>query len=167
MTVRSDIQLDFAAGLRSILRQDPDIIFVGEIRDSETARTAVQAALTGHLVISTVHTNSALAAISRLVDLGVERFLLADVLRAVVGQRLVRRVCPTCGLPDHDLSSEQRAQALLPPAMLVRAQLGAAAPGARRADKAVSRAASPCLRPRALTAPYSRRSATAPASANW
>ncbi len=118
MTVRSDIQLDFATGLRSILRQDPDIIFVGEIRDSETARTAVQAALTGHLVISTVHTNSALAAISRLVDLGVERFLLADVLRAVVGQRLVRRVCPTCGVPDHDPSSEQRAQALLPQAML-------------------------------------------------
>lgn len=117
MTVRPDINLDFATGLRSILRQDPDVIFVGEIRDSETARTAVQAALTGHLVISTVHTNSALAAISRLIDLGVERFLLADVLRAVVGQRLVRRLCRTCAAPDPDPACEQRAAAVLPEAM--------------------------------------------------
>ena len=114
MTVRPDIDLDFAAGLRSILRQDPDVIFVGEIRNSETARTAVQAALTGHLVISTVHTNSALAAVPRLIDLGVEKFLLADVLRAVIGQRLVRRVCETCAAPDLDPSREERAQALLP-----------------------------------------------------
>ena len=99
MTVRADIDLDFAAGLRSILRQDPDVIFVGEIRDAETARTAVQAALTGHLVISTVHTNSAIAAVARMVDLGVERFLLADVLRALVGQRLVRCLCEACATP--------------------------------------------------------------------
>jgi len=112
MTVRPDIELDFAAGLRSILRQDPDVIFVGEIRDTQTARIAVQAALTGHLVISTVHTNSALAAISRMVDLGVEQFLLADVLRAVVGQRLLRRVCQHCATPDCDPSREQQAQAL-------------------------------------------------------
>ena len=118
MTVRSDIELDFAAGLRSILRQDPDVIFVGEIRDAETARTAVQAALTGHLVISTVHTNSALAAISRLVDLGVEKFLLADVLRAVVGQRLVRQICGTCAAPDLDPGCEQQAQAALTPRIL-------------------------------------------------
>ena len=117
MAVRADIDLDFAAGLRSILRQDPDVIFVGEIRDSETARTAVQAALTGHLVISTVHTNSALAAASRLVDLGVERYLLADVLRAVIGQRLVRSICPRCAAPDPDASHEARAQAVLPPAL--------------------------------------------------
>ncbi len=117
MTVRADIELDFATGLRSILRQDPDVIFVGEIRDSETARTAVQAALTGHLVISTVHTNSALAAIARLVDLGVEKFLLADVLRAVVGQRLVRRVCGACAAPERDPNCEQQAQRLLPPTM--------------------------------------------------
>jgi len=117
MTVRADIELDFATGLRSILRQDPDVIFVGEIRDTETARTAVQAALTGHLVISTVHTNSALAAIPRLVDLGVEKFLLADVLRAVVGQRLVRQVCNSCAQPDRDPNCEQQARRLLPPAM--------------------------------------------------
>jgi general secretion pathway protein E len=94
--VRSDIGLTFAAGLRSILRQDPDVIMVGEIRDPETARIAVQAALTGHMVISTVHTNSALAAVARLLDLGVEDYLLADVLRGLVGQRLVRKLCPVC-----------------------------------------------------------------------
>jgi general secretion pathway protein E len=94
--VRADIGLTFAAGLRSILRQDPDVILVGEIRDSETARIAVQSALTGHLVISTVHTNSALASVSRLLDLGVEDYLLADVLRGLVGQRLLRRLCAHC-----------------------------------------------------------------------
>jgi len=90
---RPDIGLTFAAGLRSMLRQDPDIIMVGEIRDSETASIAVQAALTGHLVISTLHTNSAIGAAARLLDLGVEPFLLSDVLRGVIGQRLVRRLC--------------------------------------------------------------------------
>ncbi|WP_426041903.1 GspE/PulE family protein [Brevundimonas sp. TWP2-3-4b1] len=98
--VRSEIGLTFAAGLRSILRQDPDVIMIGEIRDPETARIAVQAALTGHMVISTVHTNSALAAIPRLLDLGVEDYLLADVLRGVAGQRLVRRLCVTCARPS-------------------------------------------------------------------
>jgi general secretion pathway protein E len=96
MQVKTDIGLSFAAGLRSILRQDPDVIMIGEIRDAETARIAVQAALTGHLVISTLHTNSALAAAPRLLDLGVEPFLLADVLRGLVGQRLVRQLCPHC-----------------------------------------------------------------------
>lgn len=118
MTVRADINLDFAAGLRSILRQDPDVIFVGEIRDSQTAKTAVQAALTGHLVISTVHTNSALAALPRLVDLGVEKFLLADVLRAVVGQRLVRRLCPACAVADTSVDPEAYARKVLPTSML-------------------------------------------------
>ncbi len=98
--VRSEIGLTFAAGLRSILRQDPDVIMVGEIRDPETARIAVQAALTGHLVISTVHTNSALAAVPRLLDLGIEDYLLADVLRGVAGQRLVRRLCVDCSRPS-------------------------------------------------------------------
>lgn len=102
MHVRADIGLTFASGLRSILRQDPDVILVGEIRDTETARIAVQAALTGHLVISTLHTNSSVAAISRLVDLGVEPFLLADVLRGAIAQRLVRRLCPACSVPAFD-----------------------------------------------------------------
>jgi len=100
MRVRAEIGLSFAAGLRSILRQDPDVIMVGEIRDPETARIAVQAALTGHLVIATAHTNSALAAVSRLLDLGVEDYLLADVLRGLVGQRLVRRLCEACAEPS-------------------------------------------------------------------
>jgi general secretion pathway protein E len=100
MQARSDIGLSFAAGLRSILRQDPDVIMIGEIRDQETAAIAVQAALTGHLVISTIHTNSALAAVPRLLDLQVEPFLLADVVRGLVGQRLVRRLCPHCATPS-------------------------------------------------------------------
>lgn len=88
--------LTFANGLRAIVRQDPDVIMVGEIRDEETARIAVQAALTGHLVLSTLHTNSAVGAITRLLDMGIEPYLLASCLRGVVAQRLVRRVCPKC-----------------------------------------------------------------------
>ncbi|MBB5745323.1 GspE/PulE family protein [Brevundimonas variabilis] len=109
--VRSEIGLTFAAGLRSILRQDPDVIMIGEIRDPETARIAVQAALTGHLVISTVHTNSALAALPRLMDLGIEDYLLADVLRGVAGQRLVRRLCVDCSRPStaHEADAHERA----------------------------------------------------------
>ena len=97
--VKADIGMTFAAGLRAILRQDPDVIMIGEIRDPETARIALQAALTGHMVISTVHTNSGLAAIARLLDLGVEDYLLADVMRGVVGQRLLRRLCSHCSKP--------------------------------------------------------------------
>jgi general secretion pathway protein E len=94
--VRSQIGLNFANLLRSILRQDPDVIMVGEIRDGETAQIAVQAALTGHLVLSTLHTNSAAAAVTRLRDMGVEDYLLTAVLRGVMAQRLVRRLCSEC-----------------------------------------------------------------------
>ncbi len=94
--IKPQIGLSFAALLRSILRQDPDVIMVGEIRDLETAQIAVQAALTGHLVLSTLHTNSAAAAITRLRDMGVEDYLLTAVLRGVMGQRLVRRLCDAC-----------------------------------------------------------------------
>jgi general secretion pathway protein E len=94
--VRSQIGLNFANLLRSILRQDPDVIMVGEIRDGETAQIAVQAALTGHLVLSTLHTNSAAAAVTRLRDMGVEDYLLTAVLRGVLAQRLVRRLCHDC-----------------------------------------------------------------------
>lgn len=93
------IGLTFASSLRSLLRQDPDIIMIGEIRDSETARIAVQAALTGHLVLSTLHTNDAPSTISRLVDIGVEPYLIAASLNAVLAQRLVRRVCDNCKEP--------------------------------------------------------------------
>ena len=94
--VNAKVGLTFAAGLRAILRQDPDVVMVGEIRDRETAEIAVQASLTGHLVLSTVHTNDAIGAITRMRDMKVEPFLLASTLRAVIAQRLVRRLCPTC-----------------------------------------------------------------------
>lgn len=101
--VNSDIGFDFAAGLRSIVRQDPDIIMVGEIRDAETARIALQSALTGHLVFSTVHTNDAASAYTRLIDLGVEEFLLNAALVSVVAQRLARRLCEHCSEPEPEL----------------------------------------------------------------
>ena len=88
--------LTFASGLRSILRQDPDIIGVGEIRDGETAEIAMRSAITGHVVISTIHTNDAVGTIERLVDIGVEPYLVASALRGVISQRLVRRICPNC-----------------------------------------------------------------------
>lgn len=98
--VRPQIGLTFASLLRSILRQDPDVIMVGEIRDLETAQIAVQAALTGHLVLSTVHTNSAAATIARLRDMGLEDYLVTAVLRGVLAQRLVRRLCAECRRPE-------------------------------------------------------------------
>jgi general secretion pathway protein E len=91
--------MTFAGGLRSVLRQDPDVIMVGEVRDRETAVMAIQSALTGHLVFSTLHTNDAASAIARLLDLGIEPYLLASSLTGVLAQRLVRRVCPDCGKP--------------------------------------------------------------------
>ena len=90
--VNSEVGLTFANGLRSILRQDPDVVMVGEIRDSETARLAVQAALTGHLVFSTLHTNSAAGVLPRLLDMGIEPYLIASTVNTVIGQRLVRRI---------------------------------------------------------------------------
>ncbi len=97
--VRPEIGYTFASGLRSILRQDPDVIMVGEIRDKETAALAVQAALTGHLVLSTIHTNTAAGAIPRLIDMGVDPYLIAPTLVAVIGQRLVRKLCDGGGKP--------------------------------------------------------------------
>mgnify|MGYP002623417136 FL=1 len=97
--VNPKIDLTFASGLRSILRQDPDVIMVGEIRDSETAEIAIQAALTGHLVFSTLHTNDSFGAMTRLLDMGIEPFLVSSSVIAVMAQRLVRRVCPACREP--------------------------------------------------------------------
>jgi len=94
--VNARIDLTFANGLRSILRQDPDIIMVGEIRDAETAEIAMQASLTGHLVLSTLHTNDAASAVTRLIDMGIEPFMVASTLSAVIAQRLVRVICPHC-----------------------------------------------------------------------
>jgi general secretion pathway protein E len=105
--VNSKVGLTFAAGLRSILRQDPDIIMVGEIRDSETASIAVQSALTGHLLFSTLHTNRAPAAITRLIDMGVEKFLISSSLLAVLAQRLVRKLCDECKCEDDSPASHE------------------------------------------------------------
>ena len=104
--VRERIGLTFAAALREILRQDPDIIMIGETRDNETAQIAIQAALTGHLVLSTIHTNNAPATITRLIDMGVEPFLIASTIISITAQRLVRRLCDNCKLafePTDDL----------------------------------------------------------------
>lgn len=99
--VHSQIGLTFARSLRSILRQDPDIIMIGEMRDTETAQIAVQSALTGHLVLSTLHTNTAAGAVVRLTDMGVERYLITSSVNGVLSQRLVRRLCPRCKEPHH------------------------------------------------------------------
>ncbi|TAA25635.1 GspE/PulE family protein [Pseudoxanthomonas winnipegensis] len=99
MQVQNNIDLDFASGVRTLLRQDPDIIMIGEIRDLETAQMAVQASLTGHLVLSTLHTNDAPSAITRLLDLGVAHYLVASTLSGVLAQRLVRTLCPHCRQP--------------------------------------------------------------------
>ncbi len=105
--VSHQVGLDFAAGLRAILRHDPDIVMIGEIRDRETAEAAVQASLTGHLVFSTLHTNDSASASTRLLDMGVEPFLVASTVEGVMAQRLLRRVCPACSVrqpvPAEDL----------------------------------------------------------------
>jgi general secretion pathway protein E len=94
--VNPKIDLTFAKALRAILRQDPDVVMIGEIRDFETAQIAIQASLTGHLVLATLHTNDAASAVTRLTDMGVEPFLLSSSLLGVLAQRLVRRLCPAC-----------------------------------------------------------------------
>jgi len=106
MQVNPKIELTFASGLRSILRQDPDVIMVGEIRDSETAEIAIQAALTGHLVFSTLHTNDSFGAVTRLVDMGIEPFLVSSSILAVLAQRLIRKLCPECREPYIPSESE-------------------------------------------------------------
>ena len=98
--VNARIDMSFAKALRSILRQDPDVVMIGEIRDLETAQIAVQASLTGHLVLATLHTNDAVSAVTRLIDMGIEPFLLSSSLLGVVAQRLVRKLCPQCRQPD-------------------------------------------------------------------
>jgi type IV pilus assembly protein PilB len=112
--VKPDIGLTFARCLRSFLRQDPDIILIGEIRDLETAQIAVQSSLTGHLVFSTLHTNDAPSSIARLLDLGMEPFLVTATLEAIVAQRLVRRICQNCKEEYHPSERELLQLALTP-----------------------------------------------------
>jgi MSHA biogenesis protein MshE len=106
--VEPKIDLTFARVLRSTLRQDPDIIMVGELRDHETAEIAIRAAMTGHFVLSTLHTNDAITSAVRLLDMGIEGYLIASVLRAVISQRLVRRICLNCCV-DHAISPQEEA----------------------------------------------------------
>ncbi|MBL4591760.1 MAG: Flp pilus assembly complex ATPase component TadA, partial [Phycisphaerales bacterium] len=106
--IKAEIGYTFARGLRAILRQDPDIIMVGEIRDGETAAIAAQAALTGHLVLSTLHTNSALAAVARLIDLGLEPYMVSSAVRGLAAQRLVRRLCPHCSVAVKNQEGEDQ-----------------------------------------------------------
>ena len=106
VAINEKVGLTFASALRACLRQDPDIICIGEIRDGETAEIAMRAAMTGHLVLSTIHTEDTISAIDRLKDMGVEPYLIAGSVRGVVSQRLVRRICPNCKMeitPDPDL----------------------------------------------------------------
>ncbi|MGK4568994.1 GspE/PulE family protein [Flavobacterium sp. 3HN19-14] len=103
--LKEDIGLSFAAALKSFLRQDPDIIMLGEIRDPETALMAIRASLTGHLVLSTIHTNSAAGTISRLIDMGIPSYLIAETLNLSVAQRLIRKLCPGCKKAT-DISNE-------------------------------------------------------------
>ncbi|MBC8062737.1 MAG: Flp pilus assembly complex ATPase component TadA [Clostridiaceae bacterium] len=110
MQVNSKIGFDFANGLRSILRQDPDIIMVGEIRDGETAEISVRSALTGHLVLSTIHTNNAAGTITRMQDMGIEPFLISSTVTGIMAQRLVRKICPNCG--EEHLSDERETRLL-------------------------------------------------------
>ena len=112
--VNTKVDMTFARGLRAILRQDPDVVMIGEIRDLETAEIAVQASLTGHLVLSTLHTNSAVGAVTRLRDMGIEPFLLSSSLLGVLAQRLVRRLCPNCKAPHATTARENQILGLKP-----------------------------------------------------
>ncbi len=116
--INPKVGMTFSAGLRAILRQDPDIVMVGEIRDVETAEIAIQAALTGHLVLSTVHTNSAVGAVTRLRDMGAEPFLLSSTIAGVLAQRLVRRLCPTCKEAYQPDDAERRLLGVAPEAVV-------------------------------------------------
>jgi general secretion pathway protein E len=126
--VQPKIGLDFASALRHILRQDPDVIMVGEIRDAETAENAIQSALTGHLVLSTLHTNDALGAVTRMKDLGVPPFLLSSSLVGIMAQRLLRRICAQCSaetvLTTDELAALQSPLPLLPGGVQLRRGAG-------------------------------------------
>jgi type IV pilus assembly protein PilB len=107
--VNPDVGLTFSSGLRSILRQDPNVVLVGEIRDKETADLAVQAALTGHVVLTTIHTNSAAGVLPRMLDMGIEPFLIASTINTVIGQRLVRKLCNKCKAEYQTTETETKA----------------------------------------------------------
>ncbi len=171
--VKAKIGLTFANGLRHIVRQDPDVILVGEIRDLETAEIAIQASLTGHLVFSTLHTNDAPGAITRLQDMGVEPYLVASVLEGVLAQRLVRRICPACRVPDTPSRADLDALGIdavrrASRSTGARAATSAAAPATAAASASTSCSAS-TRTPAAscCAAPPPATSAATPSSAAW
>jgi general secretion pathway protein E len=125
IAVRSDIGLTFAMGLRHILRQDPNVVMVGEIRDQETAEIAIRASLTGHLVFSTLHTNDAPSAFTRLIDMGIEPFLVASSVEAVMAQRLIRTICPHCKT-EQKVDADYLSASVFPRRTLPRRKSGAA-----------------------------------------
>ena len=143
--VRENIGLNFAAALRSFLRQDPNIILVGEIRDFETAEIAVKAALTGHLVLSTLHTNDAPSTVNRLMNMGIEPFLVASSLNLVCAQRLVRRICKNCSEP-HPTPAAGADAGGLHRRRCARPSCPTRARAARSATTPATRAASACTR---------------------
>jgi general secretion pathway protein E len=112
--VNAKIDMTFARALRSILRQDPDVVMIGEIRDLETAEIAVQSSLTGHLVLATLHTNSASSTVTRMIDMGVESFLLSSTLIGILAQRLIRLLCPRCKEENTSMDAETRAHYEIP-----------------------------------------------------
>ena len=145
--VKPQIELTFANALRSIVRQDPDIIMVGEIRDVETVRIAMQSALTGHMVLSTVHTNDAPSTVSRLLDMGAEDYLLTSTVNGILAQRLVRTLCPKCREPHKALPEVVEQMSLRryqPQGEIVALQARWAAPSARAPATGGASASSRC-----------------------
>ncbi len=169
--IKPAIGLTFATALRSFVRQDPDVIMVGEIRDSETAHVAVHAALTGHLVLTTLHTETAAAAVPRLLDLGVEGYLLRSTLRAVIGQRLLRQLCEHCKAPfragDQEGSSDIRCDDVGDQGRTRRSGRRAAASAAARPAIAAASACSNCWNSVADCASSSANIPTALPSTRW
>ena len=133
--VKPQIDLTFANALRSIVRQDPDVIMIGEIRDLETAEIAVQSALTGHLVLSTVHTNDAASTVNRLLDMGIEDYLLTSTVIGILAQRLVRTLCPHCKEPHAALPEIVEQMAIVPVRGRPRAEVPGRSPHVLRATR--------------------------------
>ena len=144
--VKPQIDLTFANALRSIVRQDPDVIMIGEIRDLETAQIAVQSALTGHLVLSTVHTNDAASTVNRLLDMGVEDYLLTSTMIGILAQRLVRKLCPHCKEPYEAL-----------PEMVAQTRICASSPAETTSRSTTPRAARSAATPATWAASASSR----------
>ena len=149
--MHEDIGLNFAAALRSFLRQDPDIIMVGEIRDFETAEIAVKAALTGHLVLSTLHTNDAPSTVTRLLNMGIEPFLVAASVNCILAQRLARRICAECKERDAEVTPQALLDAGLHRRGDPRPRRSSRAAAAGPAPRPATRAASPLYEVMALT----------------